>query len=180
MQPPLSPTARLLLGMLRLGKRNGYEIKQLVEVSTRFFWTASYGQIYPELGRLEEAGLVASEADPQGGRRRRAYSLTPAGEDALDGWLRAGDELAFEYRAEGLLKLFFSDGLSAEERVELLRAIRAQHQEVVDHLCSIEPGVREKGGGPYLTLRIGRGFNQSMVDLCRDLESELAPELARR
>src|SRR2546421_8408 len=45
----LTPTGRVILGMLRLGKRTGYEIKQIVDVSTRFFWAASYGQIYPEL-----------------------------------------------------------------------------------------------------------------------------------
>ena len=49
--------------MLRLGRRTGYEIKSLVDVSTRFFWAASYGQIYPELARLEELGLVKGEAD---------------------------------------------------------------------------------------------------------------------
>src|SRR5256714_12543314 len=64
----LTPTARVVLGMLRLGKRTGYEIKQLVDVSTRFFWAASYGQIYPELKRLEERGLVESEPQPTGGR----------------------------------------------------------------------------------------------------------------
>src|SRR5438874_13781615 len=79
----LSPTARVILGMIRMGKRTGYEIKQLVDVSTRFFWAASYGQIYPELRRLEEAGLIEGEDDPTGGRQRRAYTLTPAGDAAL-------------------------------------------------------------------------------------------------
>ena len=41
----LSPTAYVILGMLRLGKRTGYDMKQLVDRSTRFFWAASYGQI---------------------------------------------------------------------------------------------------------------------------------------
>jgi len=50
----LTPTAYVVLGMIRLGKTNGYEIKQLVDQSTRLFWAASYGQIYPELKRLEK------------------------------------------------------------------------------------------------------------------------------
>src|SRR5215211_2439172 len=64
-----SKTAYVILGMLALGKRTGYEIKALVDVSTRFFWAASYGQIYPELKRLEEAGLIRGEEDPSHGRR---------------------------------------------------------------------------------------------------------------
>ena len=41
----IGATGYVVLGMLRLGKRPGYEIKQLVDKSTRFFWAASYGQI---------------------------------------------------------------------------------------------------------------------------------------
>src|SRR3989440_7864888 len=103
----LSPTARVLLGMIRKGRRTGYEIKQLVDVSTRFFWAASYGQIYPELRRLEEAGLIEGEDAPTGGRQRRSYRLTPAGEAALHDWLVSDGDLTFEVRDEGLLRLFF-------------------------------------------------------------------------
>src|SRR3954453_19451255 len=106
----LSPTARVLLAMIRSGRRTGYEIKQLVDVCTRFFWAASYGQIYPELRRLEAAGLIKGEDDPTGGRRRRAYSLTSAGDAALDEWLRSDEEPTYELRDESLLKLFFSNG----------------------------------------------------------------------
>ena len=52
----LSPTARVILGMLGLGLRTGYDVKRLSEDSTRFFWGASFGQIYPELKRLEAQG----------------------------------------------------------------------------------------------------------------------------
>src|SRR3954447_13193226 len=91
----LSPTARVILGMIRLGRRTGYEVKQLVDVSTRFFWAASYGQIYPELKRLEEARLVRSEDASTNGRARRAYELTEEGEQALDEWLESDAPLAF-------------------------------------------------------------------------------------
>src|SRR2546430_14401550 len=76
----LTPTGRVILGMLRLGKRTGYEIKQIVDVSTRFFWAASYGQIYPELKRLEERGLVGSRSEPTGGRAPTRDRPTAPGE----------------------------------------------------------------------------------------------------
>ena len=37
----------------------------------------------PALHRLERAGLIASDWQTVGGRRRRAYHLTPAGHTAL-------------------------------------------------------------------------------------------------
>src|SRR5256714_14014709 len=102
--PGLSPTGRVILGMIALGKRTGYEIKQLVDKSSRHFWAASYGQIYPELKRLEDAGLLVSEDDPHGGRSRHAYSLTPAGKRALHDWLASARGLGFALRARGGVK----------------------------------------------------------------------------
>ena len=83
----LSPTARVLLAMIRSGRRTGYEIKQLVDVSTRFFWAASYGQIYPELRRLSEGGLIAGKPDAGTGRGRIEFELTPEGRRRLEEWL---------------------------------------------------------------------------------------------
>ena len=108
----LGKTAYVILGMLKLGRRTGYEIKSLVDVSTRFFWAASYGQIYPELARLEKLGLVKGEVDRTNGRRPKAYELTAAGERALHEWLTSDDPLHIELRHEGALKFFFSDALT--------------------------------------------------------------------
>src|SRR5438270_11834984 len=101
----LTPTGRVILGMLMLGKRTGYEIKQLVDKSTRHFWAASYGQIYPELRRLEEQGLITSHPEPSGGRARTVLDLTDAGRGALDDWLYSDTDVLYELRDEGMLKL---------------------------------------------------------------------------
>ena len=69
----LTPTARVILGMLKLGVGTGYDIKRIIDGSTRFFWTASYGQIYPELKRLRKAGLVTARQEPRGKVKRTVY-----------------------------------------------------------------------------------------------------------
>jgi DNA-binding PadR family transcriptional regulator len=114
----LTPTARVILGLLLLGPRTGYDIKQLTDRSTRFFWGASYGQIYPELRRLERAGLAASDEQPRGGVRRVVFRITPAGERAVHAWLTEPEE-QYEVRDEGLLKLFFGAALDRSELIEL-------------------------------------------------------------
>src|SRR5436190_9562491 len=124
----LSPTAYVILGMVRLGRATGYEIKQLVDVSTRFFWAASYGQIYPELKRLEEMGLIEGTDASTGGRRRRTYSLSAAGEEALHDWLVSSSDLVYEVRDEGLLRFFFADVMTNAEAIDLLRRMRSRHQ----------------------------------------------------
>ncbi len=132
-----SPTAYVILGALRLGKHTGYEIKQLVDKSVRFFWAASYGQIYPELKKLEEAGLVRGEADPSGGRQRRAYELTDVGERALEDWLRDTD-VGVELRDPALLKLFFADGIPPGDAAAIARAARERNEAAVAALEAVE------------------------------------------
>jgi DNA-binding PadR family transcriptional regulator len=121
----LTSVGKVILGLLHERPRSGYEIKSFVDRSTRFFWAASYGQIYPELRRLEEAGLVEGASEPRGGRARRVFRATAAGRRALREWL-TGPELAYELRDEGLLKLFFADALSDEEALALVRDLRRQ------------------------------------------------------
>src|SRR5256885_16428466 len=102
----LSGTALAVLGLLALRPRSGYEIKQTIDKTTRFFWKASYGQIYPELRRLAAAGLVEGEAAPRGGRARTVYGLTDEGRRRLEDWL-AEPHFRGDIPDEGLLKLLF-------------------------------------------------------------------------
>ena len=172
----LSPTARLILGMIRLGKRTGYEIKQLVDVSARFFWTTSYGQIYPELKRLEEAGLIRGEAAPTGARSRTVYSLTPAGEEALDGWLAPDGELVWELRDEGLLKLFFSEERDPAEVAANIRAARERSESVAAALRGLKPDLPgEPDPGPLMVLEFGIAFNEWLADWWRQAEERVRP-----
>jgi PadR family transcriptional regulator AphA len=160
----LPSTAYVILGMLGWRPMSGYEIKSLVDKSTRFFWAASYGQIYPELRRLREAGLIEGKASPQGGRKRNVYRLTRAGRRELRTWLETDPEV-FELRDEGLLKLFFADAGDGETAAGALAAKRRLHEEKVKQLREIE-ATSPPGGHAYLVLRYGIEFNEWIADWC--------------
>jgi DNA-binding PadR family transcriptional regulator len=169
----LAPTAYVILGMLRLGRQTGYDIKQLVDRSTRFFWAASYGQIYPELKRLEDAGLIRGSADPQSGRRRRAYELTGEGSRVLDEWLRADDLATLEMRDEGLLKLFFAGGLPREDAAALARAAGARHAVIVATLEQVQAAGPDPDSMPAEVLRFGLDFHRWCVQRFAQMERDL-------
>lgn len=175
----LSPTAYVILGFVRNEPRSGYEIKALVDNSTRFFWAASYGQIYPELKRLSEAGLIVGSDTPTGGRKRTVYEITADGEEELRAWLRREPE-TFEMRDEGLLKLFFADALTREEAVEILRAMRARRLAVNQQLQAIKDLKGEiEDPFPMIVLQGGLEFTQWFGDWCERMEARLldsAPE----
>jgi PadR family transcriptional regulator, regulatory protein AphA len=119
----LSATARVILGLLKFAPRTGYDVKRVTDFSTRFFWRASYGQIYPELRALEKAGLVRAREEPYGRRKRRVYELTARGERALSDWLGSASD-TYELRDEGLLRLFFGELVTDEELLALVRRRR--------------------------------------------------------
>jgi DNA-binding PadR family transcriptional regulator len=175
----LSATGYVILGMVRKEPRSGYEIKAVVDNTTRFFWAASYGQIYPELKRLAEAGLIAGVDAPTGGRRRTVYGITTDGEEELRAWLRQPPG-TYEMREEGLLKLFFADALPHEEAIEILRAMRAHRLSVSQQLRAMEPMALEKEDPfPLIVLRGGIEFTEWFADWCERMEAQIlasAPE----
>jgi PadR family transcriptional regulator, regulatory protein AphA len=168
----LSATARVILGLLAFQPTTGYDIKRVTDFSTRFFWRASYGQIYPELRGLEEAGLVRSRDEPRGRRPRRVYELTRKGRDALEGWL-AGESELYELRDEGLLKLFLGDLLREDERLALVRRRRADWENSASHFRGIAVELGEVEGPSAEVLRYGIEFADWQAAWWADLEERL-------
>jgi PadR family transcriptional regulator AphA len=176
----LGKTSYVILGMLKLGRRTGYEIKSLVDVSTRFFWAASYGQIYPELARLEKLGLVKGEVDRSNGRRPKSYELTAAGERALQEWLTSDDPLHIELRHEGALKFFFSDALKPDEQLAQLRHIRQTHEHIAEQLRAIEPKTHDdRPPAPLMTLEFGIAYQEFLASWCAKAERRLSRQAAK-
>ena len=168
----LSSTAYVILGMVSREPRSGYEIKAMVDKTTRFFWAASYGQIYPELKRLSEAGLVEGIDASRGDRKRTVYAITADGEAELKDWLRKPPQTA-EMREEGLLKLFFAGVLKPAEAVETLRSMRRMRLDLVEHLRAMEPKGTTEDPYPPMVLRAGIEFNEWFAGWCERMESQL-------
>ena len=188
----LNSVAKVILGFLSRDDLSGYDIKLRVDESTRFFWAASYGQIYPELKRLEEGGLVEGTDTPQGGRARRVYRITESGRAALSKWIMDTGSTV-ELRHEGLLKVFFADALdSGEDRIAVLESMAAIHRRQVRELemvadrkstgdlaCDPETVAEDHPGMPAFVLRFGLDFHRWVVAWCeREIEAALAAGMA--
>lgn len=82
-----------LLSILRVGPLSGYDLAKQFGQSVGHVWYAPDSQIYPELRRMEAAGLVEAEEQPRGERAtRRLYHLTEVGESTFLEWLTAPQE----------------------------------------------------------------------------------------
>jgi PadR family transcriptional regulator, regulatory protein AphA len=177
-QDVLSPSAYVILGMIWLGRRSGYEIKQAVQLSIRFFWTISQAQIYPTLEQLEQSKLVQGHDEPQGRRPRRVYDLTPAGEATLEQWLVNDEPLSYELRDTGLLKIFFADLLDRDAALALIDKIQRRSREHVAQLRAIQPAGETLADDvgysfPLITLRLGIAYHQAIADECAAIHQEI-------
>jgi DNA-binding PadR family transcriptional regulator len=93
-----------LLGLLAEGPASGYDLARRFSEALGAVWPARHPQIYTELSRLEEAGLI--EVESHGPRRRKAYRITDAGLAEVRRWLTEVD-VDHTFRMETLLRAYF-------------------------------------------------------------------------
>jgi PadR family transcriptional regulator, regulatory protein AphA len=156
----LNQSGYAILGILTFHTRQtGYDIRKTVETTVRYFWSESYGQIYPTLKRLADEGLI-ERSGPAGKKGAQEYSITEAGRAALEAWL------ALPYRedpqrSEFLLKIFFGVQAAPEVTIHHLLTYQQRTRQLLGLLLEIEKlaAVHNRGepGYPYwrLTLEFG-------------------------
>ena len=165
----LAPSAYMVMAMIRDGYNTGYRIKQFIEKAAAFFWSVSYGQIYPELRRLEAAGLVRGRDLTESGRRRREYSLTAAGRTELERWLTDPAQPSMWLRNEGLLRLMLVDWSDTELVRKNLGDLRRMSAERLETIRELTPP-RERG---RRIQELGVRLLQETVDWCDETEGKL-------
>ncbi len=168
--PELSTSAAAVLGMLSLGARTGYDIQKAAEVSLRFFWAVSPAQVYGELHRLEATGMITGADDGRGARRRRSYTVTPAGHRALTTWLTGPGSSTLEIRDQTLLRLFFAATVTPHQADQILSdAHRRSASMIAEFDARILPAARRREREhddpfPRLAAECGRALHSAIAD----------------
>jgi len=164
----LTPVSYLVLGLV--GRADGgatpYDLKRWVGESIGNFWPFPHSQLYSEPARLADAGLLEASQE-ESGRRRRTYTLTDEGRDALRDWLREPTPGTTQIRDLALLKLFFGRFLSPDEVAAQARVQEAAHRArlaafvAIDaHLCGQDA---DKVAHPRATLQMGLLSEEAFV-----------------
>ncbi|GAB3924164.1 PadR family transcriptional regulator [Microlunatus endophyticus] len=128
-----------LLGLLNEHPSSGYDLtRRFSEGIGAYAWDAKHSQIYPELRKLTEDGLI--EIAEEGARGRKTYAITGQGQEELRGWLLRPPTVAGGVRNEYVLRLFLLSALDQDEARQILtrtieystrqrEAIDAEYQE---------------------------------------------------
>ena len=77
-----------MLALLTAEPMTGYDVAQHFDEAVAQLWAAPHSQIFPELRKMEDEGLVRGEDLPRGEKAtKRVYTLTAEGREALARWL---------------------------------------------------------------------------------------------
>ncbi|MGW0659686.1 helix-turn-helix transcriptional regulator [Streptodolium elevatio] len=137
----LPTTTYTILGLLSYERElSGFEVKRWADTSLRFFyWSPATSQVYRELERLADAGLVSSRVVPgQTARSKRVYRITAEGRTELTRWIEEAPVEPTLIRDSVVLRIWLGHMADPERLRELLEEHRARLQALI-------PEVRKLG-----------------------------------
>jgi DNA-binding PadR family transcriptional regulator len=168
----------VLLAALSKQSDTGYGLNRRLRDDLGHIWHARLQQVYRELGRLQEEGLVEVECVTQRNRPdKKRYSLTQAGTDKLDAWLtRTAPPL--DARNESFVRLYCIERVPRDVAERLLDARREQWERECHELrtkLGHAGHAVERGLGYVLTLEAALVLAEAKAAWCgRALERLVA------
>jgi PadR family transcriptional regulator AphA len=168
----LTGTSYALLALLKeFGEMTSYEIKQAMESSIQNFWPVPHTTAYEEPARLAAAGYLSARQE-EGGRRRRVYSLTDQGREALASWAAEPSAAPPQLREETMLKVF-----AGADPAGLVESRLAWHRAKLEELRGYLALVKGNAGfeGSERTLIAGIAYEEKMVELLESFKGAAGP-----
>jgi PadR family transcriptional regulator AphA len=104
----------LCLGLLLDGPLTGYALSRMVEERLGHFQHASFGALYPALGKLEASGLVTADRRGANALSKRIYAITEEGRSRFNTEL-VQSSASETFRSEFLTAMHFADHLPLPE-----------------------------------------------------------------
>ncbi|WP_129663647.1 PadR family transcriptional regulator [Phytoactinopolyspora endophytica] len=166
-----------VLAALVHGEASGYELAKRFEAGVANFWHAKPQQVYAELTKLRESGMVqAREVIQQSRPNKRLFSLTEDGAAMLEKFAAAPkelptgrDDLMVAVQAVDLV-----DPAPVLENVERCAELARQKLAAFEELEQQILGGRDEATfirtthhlGPYLTVQRGIRFQRDTVEWC--------------
>ena len=143
----LGTTSYAVLGLLAVRPSSTYELTRQMHRTVGRFWPRAESKLYEEPKKLVARGLAEAAQELVGRRPRTVYSITPAGREALAGWLSrpaAGPVLEFEQ----LLKVFFADSGTRADTLATLAGAAAWARERNEENLAVARAYLD-GAGPF-------------------------------
>ena len=170
----ISILGHALLGLLAAHELTGYELTQTFDISLAHVWSASHSQIYPELAKLQAAGLIRhTESGPRGSKR---YTATDEGRAEVRRWLEQPPQTV-TVRNERLLRVFFLWMLAPDDARAYLLSEAARHREQLAEYDAIAAQIPADADEPLrwsrISLEAGIRYERAMAEWADWAEAEI-------
>ena len=123
------------LGLLADGPASGYDLLKIFDRSLAFIWPATQSQLYGELNRLADDGLI--EVSHEGPRGRKDYTITEQGRAELEHWITDVEPDRIR-RNEALLRVFFLGTVGPAHAKAYLEREATVHEDLEALLQTVE------------------------------------------
>lgn len=146
-----------ILGLIHREPMTGYDItREFNSNHLANFWYAKHSQVYPELARLTEEGLLTSEIVIQGEKlEKKLYSITQKGIGEFQEWLVKDDPIPPTPKDIFRLRLYFSDCMSEADFAAHLHKELAKHVTKRQYLSDIMQGNYSQEVPPFGSREFG-------------------------
>jgi DNA-binding PadR family transcriptional regulator len=131
------------LGLLAQEPGSGWDLLKHFEKSMANVWPATQSQLYGELNKLADAGLI--EPSDIGPRGRKEYRITDAGRAELRRWV-ANPQDDPPFRSASLLRVFLLGEVSQEQARAHVIAMESHAEAEVKRLEELRDSVDWTGG----------------------------------
>jgi PadR family transcriptional regulator, regulatory protein AphA len=179
----LTPTSYLVLGLVaREGPSTPYELKRHVAATIGHIWSFPHALLYKEPARLADLGLLTEERELVG-RRRRLFTITTRGREALGTWLGQPARHPTELRDLALLQLFVADLESTAATLAIAEEQFALHQfrlagyerdqRLEDRLDGGQGVTRSVEHWRSVTLRMGLLYERAAVEFWGEIAASM-------
>ncbi len=157
----------LCLGILSLRDATGYEIKKMVEEGVfSHFIDASFGSIYPALGRMLRDGLVSVRAEEQEGRPgKKVYSITDRGRAALSEAVNT-DPAKDKFKSEFLFQMLFMDRMDPDHLMVIYDAYLEEQEAELARITESEEDLPGHPGARFVH-EYGKTMMRTAVEYLR-------------
>ncbi|WRZ87977.1 PadR family transcriptional regulator [Streptomyces sp. NBC_01007] len=149
-----------LLGLLSERPASGYDLLKRFETSLANAWPATQSQMYTELSKLADNGLIS--VSTQGPRGRKEYALTDEGLAELRHWLTEIKPQRHT-RSDILLRVFFLNVITPDQArsylTELMELSEQEHEALRRLADSIDWGDDPLSVNGKIALEYGLRFN---------------------
>ena len=176
-----------ILGLINRETMTGYDLMKVFNKELVNFWHAKHSQIYPELKKLTDEGMITFETILEGDKlKKKLYSITELGKKDFQSWIAKQDLLEPTPKDIFKLKSYFIESMTREEILKQFEYQLVQRNEKLKKLKSVMkqisntkdiPNIISSEYGDYIVLKAAIMREKAYIDWLEDCIDEVKNNL---